>query len=435
MHKKLLNASLLTAMLFSALALTGCDDDDVIDIPAVKQGQFLDSAVQNIDVYQNSKKISTTDKEGKYVYLDDSAVTFKVGKLTLGTSEAKDIVTPADFSKDTNVVTKVLQVLQSLDDDNKPENGIFIKPTVIEQLKEADLSQEAVTAETVLMGVVNHIVKPEQAIQHFAQSNDKINKSIELSKATDKLVGFWQKDCQTKNGQGIVEVYQFKKVANQNNKLEVAKQLEKKYNDPQCKGLAQNPAGDIKTSNLEVTVMGVKENVMNVLVKDSNGIEFLPTTLHSDIKFTANSKTYSRLNSLKFDDFAKEKVVLPEGLEQAVDKVIASGHLDKYFQNLDVFIQHKNDITRYHDLGDSKGEYPYVFYFIPNSNTVQISQTKTQRPNTEQDFNKIAIVKYQRQTIKNHDVIWFNIPQTIKNDLVEPRNFDIYVQVDGGIKN
>lgn len=285
------------------------------------------------------------------------------------------------------------------------------------------------------MGVVNHIVKPEQAIQHFAQSNDKINKSIELSKATDKLVGFWQKDCQTKNGQGIVEVYQFKKVANQNNKLEVAKQLEKKYNDPQCKGLAQNPVGDMKTSNLEVTVMGVKENVMNVLVKDSNGIEFLPTTLHSDIKFTANGKTYSRLNSLKFDDFAKEKVVLPEGLEQAVDKTIASGHLDKYFQNLDVFIQHKNDITRYHYLGDSKGEYPYVFYFIPNSNTVQISQKKTQRPNTEQDFNKIAIVKYQRQTIKNHDVIWFNIPQTIKNDLVEPRNFDIYVQVDGGIKN
>lgn len=126
MHKKLLNASLLTAMLFSALALTGCDDDDVIDIPAVKQGQFLDSAVQNIDVYQNSKKISTTDKEGKYVYLDDSAVTFKVGKLTLGTSEAKDIVTPADFSKDTNVVTKVLQVLQSLDDDNKPAKMVFL---------------------------------------------------------------------------------------------------------------------------------------------------------------------------------------------------------------------------------------------------------------------------------------------------------------------
>jgi surface protein len=101
------------------------------------QGQVVDSAVGGLDYVTNSGKSGKTDDNGYFTYNNsDKSITFKIGNLVVGSVDLNKTHSgkfyPADFvGVDVNNTTndnviKILRLLQSLDEDNNPNNGIYI---------------------------------------------------------------------------------------------------------------------------------------------------------------------------------------------------------------------------------------------------------------------------------------------------------------------
>ncbi|MDE2421035.1 MAG: hypothetical protein KGO49_07640 [Gammaproteobacteria bacterium] len=98
-------------------------------------GTLVDSAVSGVTYTTTSGVQGTTDASGHFTYNTGDNITFKVGSLTLGTVSASNLITPIDLSNSNfNIQNNLLVLLQSLDSDNNPSNGITITPAVANQL-------------------------------------------------------------------------------------------------------------------------------------------------------------------------------------------------------------------------------------------------------------------------------------------------------------
>lgn len=120
-------------MLSCGLLLTGCwdDEDEAPAQPVARAGVFLDSAVSGLNYFTSSRS-GLTDGAGTFAYLDGEAVSFFVGPLLLGTAAGQPVVTPltlvpaANGDINNDRVTNIAVLLQSLDSDRNPDNGINI---------------------------------------------------------------------------------------------------------------------------------------------------------------------------------------------------------------------------------------------------------------------------------------------------------------------
>jgi hypothetical protein len=106
-------------------------------------GVFIDSPVQGLS-YVSGDESGITDAAGSFTYEVGQSVTFSLGGITIGTAVGADRLTPLDFvplaTDETNpVVTNILRFLQSLDDDNDPDNGITLIEAVRTQAAELTL--------------------------------------------------------------------------------------------------------------------------------------------------------------------------------------------------------------------------------------------------------------------------------------------------------
>src|SRR5690554_4165415 len=90
-------------------------------------GRFVDSAVGGIE-YETSKGYkSLTSENGEFRYDDGDTVTFRLGTLNFGTVNAGELITPIELSgNDADRAANIARVLQTLDDDGIPGNGITI---------------------------------------------------------------------------------------------------------------------------------------------------------------------------------------------------------------------------------------------------------------------------------------------------------------------
>lgn len=169
-------------------------------------GVFLDSAVQGLDYVYNGNSSKTIN--GMFIYPKHAskAITFKLGEMTLGSTMPKSVVTPADLTTDSNEVVRILQVLQSVDNDNDLKNGIDIDKNVAKrftagdfqtliQQKDDDKFAEHLKSK---LNSNQHVQSPQKAQQHFyhtIQTHDAFTKSTELAKLAQAFVGTWQSDC------------------------------------------------------------------------------------------------------------------------------------------------------------------------------------------------------------------------------------------------
>lgn len=174
-----------TLTLSLVLMLSACgQENDVKEYNTTQtSGQFIDAPVGNLDVYQSGLKVATTDANGYFKYTDGIKLTFKLGKLTLGSTQPKKIITPLNLSSNRNDVIEILVALQSLDEDNNPNNGIFISDETKKKLKTSlNLSINNVTIEnSILKDIPNlKLVKKEKAINHFVESAKQYNISTTL---------------------------------------------------------------------------------------------------------------------------------------------------------------------------------------------------------------------------------------------------------------
>ncbi|MFV2058661.1 MAG: hypothetical protein ACC707_19535, partial [Thiohalomonadales bacterium] len=108
-----------------------------------KTGVFLDSPVINIG-YKTETLEGVTNSLGEYNFLPNETVTFFIGDLEFPSTKANGIVTPLDIANTVNTddskVINIIRLLQSLDKDGVPANGISITDAAKTSATQADFN-------------------------------------------------------------------------------------------------------------------------------------------------------------------------------------------------------------------------------------------------------------------------------------------------------
>lgn len=126
----------------------------------VSTGILVDSAVAGIG-YKTVTQSGITNAKGEYSFLPGEAVTFFIGNIQFPSVVAKGTVTPLDIAQTTDinnqVVSNILVLLQSLDEDGNPSNGVTIPSVAASRAASAvsfDVSPLAFSANTTVIGLV-----------------------------------------------------------------------------------------------------------------------------------------------------------------------------------------------------------------------------------------------------------------------------------------
>ena len=120
-------------------------------------GTLIDSPVSGIR-YQTESVTGTTNASGEFSYLDGEIVTFLIGDISLPPVAAGSVITPLDIldTQDINnpPVVNMARLLQSLDEDGNPENGISIGDGAHESATGMSLDFSSSTFDTDVINLV-----------------------------------------------------------------------------------------------------------------------------------------------------------------------------------------------------------------------------------------------------------------------------------------
>ena len=101
---------------------------------ATVDGVFRDALVQGLDYSDGAALAGTTGADGGFRYAQGNAVTFRIGGLTLGSLAGQPYMSPLHIvGSSSNLAQRVnnrARLLQMLDLDGNPENGIVISEAV-----------------------------------------------------------------------------------------------------------------------------------------------------------------------------------------------------------------------------------------------------------------------------------------------------------------
>ncbi len=146
--KKFITMSAIS--LAASALLIGCGSSSSDDDTSTLTGYFIDAPVAGAYYQTTSGQSGITDQYGKFRYQQGDKVQFKIGELSLGevAPQTDGLVTPETLANgDETLKTLLLRVLQALDSDNNPTNGITIPEDVVTALTEeasiADLDTES----------------------------------------------------------------------------------------------------------------------------------------------------------------------------------------------------------------------------------------------------------------------------------------------------
>ncbi|WP_372777453.1 CocE/NonD family hydrolase [Litorivivens sp.] len=96
---------------------------------STNSGQFVDGPVKGLSYRRpNNDEVFQTSAIGSFSYLDGETLTFFLGSITLGeVTPSTDFITPNDFG---NAAIGIARLLQTLDTDSNPANGIQLSESV-----------------------------------------------------------------------------------------------------------------------------------------------------------------------------------------------------------------------------------------------------------------------------------------------------------------
>ena len=122
----------IKALILSSVVLLANCGGGGSDSPSTLTGVFIDSPVINIG-YRTATQNGDTNSRGEFKYLAGETVTFFIGDLEFPPVLAAEVVTPLDMADTDDVahhmVINIIRLLQSLDKDGDPDNGINITQT------------------------------------------------------------------------------------------------------------------------------------------------------------------------------------------------------------------------------------------------------------------------------------------------------------------
>ena len=124
MKKSLIGLAILSGL--STMSLIGCGGSDKDkDISAT----FIDSSVAGLNYICGNNK-GVTDSEGKFTVPEGTSCQFELNGFSLGSinniSQETAVVTPYDIAHDEAQAVRIASILQTIDADGNPENGITI---------------------------------------------------------------------------------------------------------------------------------------------------------------------------------------------------------------------------------------------------------------------------------------------------------------------
>ena len=185
-HKRAVLLGLTFTLTLTACGGGGGGGDDYNGAPdpiEASTGVLLDSPVINISYSTaTGSRSGTTNSAGEFSYVRGDTLTFSIGDLKFPSVTAAQFVTPLNMAGTNNPrtdrVVNIIRLLQTLDQDGNPDNGITISDSAsaIATQVDFDLPPEEFAESSAVINlifnagqdpVVSGLVPSEQAIAHF----------------------------------------------------------------------------------------------------------------------------------------------------------------------------------------------------------------------------------------------------------------------------
>ena len=181
----------LSGLVLGSVLLTGCIDQGkdspnqvyiYSDSGTTKTtGYLIDSAVQGVNYECDSGQTTgVTGSDGSFA-CTAAPVTFKLGGMTIGTISnyssggqvfPQDLAGVSKSETSNATVIKIARLLQSLDSDGNPSNGITIDTTKADKLTASNSLDETIEALAAVAGIDSaSIVSEEDAIDHLSEAS------------------------------------------------------------------------------------------------------------------------------------------------------------------------------------------------------------------------------------------------------------------------
>jgi hypothetical protein len=187
---KLASLSLACILMLSACGGGGGSSTSAGDTPvaaATQTGTFVDSAVAGLSYTTSSGMSGVTDAAGHFTFKEGDTVTFSLAGVALGSTTGAGFITPAHLAngEDTHKFSNLLILLQSLDTDGNPDNGITLPAGlaksaiegVVAQLNEDPTDFEDAAKNSLLAGMAHggNLRTKEEASRHFEEAQGAAN--------------------------------------------------------------------------------------------------------------------------------------------------------------------------------------------------------------------------------------------------------------------
>jgi len=172
----------------------------VIPAPNMFMGVFLDSAVQGLN-YRTTSQTGTTNAEGEFIFQQDELVIFSIGDIDFPQVDAQVIMTPFEIFNVTSIenisVINLARLLQSLDIDGDPANGIVIGQmahssamNMSVDFAAADFDEQVEQLVANSGSVITVLIDATQAIEHLQLLNPDESSNDNDCSSTHSMVGY-----------------------------------------------------------------------------------------------------------------------------------------------------------------------------------------------------------------------------------------------------
>ncbi|OZG74730.1 hypothetical protein BTA51_07085 [Hahella sp. CCB-MM4] len=160
----------------------GSSENNAGSPPSILTGQLVDSAVKGVS-YETPTTSGITNSKGEFHYREGESIEFRIGNIRLNSVPVVGQVihtpvslTGASKASDSSAIT-IMQLLQSLDEDRNPDNGIAISDQVRAR---AEALSDEVSADTISSNLTNIVanltmdgrvvVSPDIALNHYFET-------------------------------------------------------------------------------------------------------------------------------------------------------------------------------------------------------------------------------------------------------------------------
>ncbi len=175
-----------TSVVMGAMFMfSGCGSSDTPTTPPVPTGTayYIDSAVSGVDYTCGSTEGITGD-DGSFTFEIGVSCTFYLGEIELRAVDA-ELLVDGESVYETDV--EIARILQSLDSDGDPSNGITLDADIIEALAEAGIDALPETAEE-MDAMIEVIVDNGGVVVSEEEAQAHLDETLEEAIATGDIV-------------------------------------------------------------------------------------------------------------------------------------------------------------------------------------------------------------------------------------------------------